>query len=299
MNQRTVPAAPKTPARAHKTYLVITRMLLWAVLLVWVLFALTLGALHLWIVPRIDDWRPDLERWASAAVGIPVKVGAIRAESVGDAKSQGGFVVRLVPAIELQDVRLYDPAGREALHLPSVHAAISVPSLWRLGFEQLLIEGPVLDIRRTPEGRIEIAGLDFSGPQNDEGRAADWFFSQTEFVIRNGTVRWTDKLRGQPTLALDTLSLVARNGLRSHLLRLEVLRPDGSATARHPSACAIRAGRGAPCAAAVDRPRASRPGDRRPPPSSAGRPPGPRGRARHRRRPRRRPGWRCSWPSTS
>ncbi|MCB2018984.1 MAG: TIGR02099 family protein [Hydrogenophaga sp.] len=225
MNQRTVPAAPKTPARAHKTYLVITRMLLWAVLLVWVLFALTLGALHLWIVPRIDDWRPDLERWASAAVGIPVKVGAIRAESVGDAKSQGGFVVRLVPAIELQDVRLYDPAGREALHLPSVHAAISVPSLWRLGFEQLLIEGPVLDIRRTPEGRIEIAGLDFSGPQNDEGRAADWFFSQTEFVIRNGTVRWTDELRGQPTLALDTLSLVARNGLRSHLLRLDATPP--------------------------------------------------------------------------
>lgn len=220
MNQSPAPVA--SVSRTHKTYSAITRLLLWTVLAVWALFALTLGGLHLWILPRIDQWRPDLERWASAAVGVPVKVGAIRAEP---ASASGGFLFRLVPALSLSDVRLFDPAGREALRLPGVRAAVSVTSLWRLGFEQLLIEAPVLDIRRTPDGRIEVAGLDVSGPQTGDGRAADWFFSQTEFVIRNGTVRWTDERRGQPTLALSALNFVARNGLRSHLMRLDATPP--------------------------------------------------------------------------
>ena len=223
MNQSPAPVAPAS--RTQRTFSAITRLLLWMVLAVWTLFALTLGALHLWIVPRIGEWRPDLERWATAAVGVPVKVGALRAESVGESGSQAGYLLRLVPALELDDVRLFDPAGREALRLPRVRAAISVTSLWRLGFEQLVIESPVLDIRRTAKGRIEIAGLDFSGPQEDDGRAADWFFSQTEFVIQNGTVRWTDEQRNRPPLALSALNLVVRNSVRSHLMRLDASPP--------------------------------------------------------------------------
>lgn len=223
MNQSPAPVA--SASRTHKTYSVITRLLLWVVLSVWALFALTWGALHLWIVPRIGEWRPDLERWASAAVGVPVTVGAIRAETRGEASAQAGFLFRLVPTLEISDVRLFDPAGREALLLPKVRAAVSVTSLWRLGFEQLLIDGPVLDVRRTNQGQIEVAGLNFSSPQDPESNAADWFFSQTEFVIQNGTVRWTDDLRGQPTLALGALHFVARNGSRSHLLRLDATPP--------------------------------------------------------------------------
>lgn len=223
MNQSPAPAAPAS--RTQKTWSAITRLLLWMVLTVWVLFALTWGTLHFWIVPRIGEWRPDLERWASAAVGVPVQVGAIRAESQDGASARAGYLLRLVPALELSDVRLLDPQGREALRLPKVRAAVSVTSLWRLGFEQLLIEAPVLDVRRTAQGRLEIAGLDFSGPQTGDHRAADWFFSQSEFVIQRGTVRWTDELKGQPTLALNELSFVARNRVRSHLLRLDATPP--------------------------------------------------------------------------
>ena len=126
MNQSPAPVA--SASRTHKTYSVITRLLLWVVLSVWALFALTWGALHLWIVPRIGEWRPDLERWASAAVGVPVTVGAIRAETRGEASAQAGFLFRLVPTLEISDVRLFDPAGREALLLPKVRAAVSVTS---------------------------------------------------------------------------------------------------------------------------------------------------------------------------
>ena len=141
------------PPRTLKALSWTARALWWAVLAGWGLFALSWGALHGWIVPRIGEWRPDLERWASTAVGVPVQVGAIRAESQDPASARAGFLLRLVPTLELSDVRLFDPQGREALRLPKVRAAVSVTSLWRLGFEQLLIEAPVLDIRRTPQGR--------------------------------------------------------------------------------------------------------------------------------------------------
>ncbi len=202
------------------------RLLLWMVMAVWSLFALTLGAIHLIIVPRIDDWRPDLERWATQAVGVPVKVGAIRAETqAADAESGWGWLPSLVPAFELRDVRLHDPAGREALQLPQVSATLSVRSLWRLGFEQLVIQSPTLDVRRTADHRILVAGLDFSGPAEADSGAADWFFSQAEFVIRDGTVRWTDDVRQQPPLALGELNLVVRNTARTHQFRLDATPP--------------------------------------------------------------------------
>ena len=106
----------------------------------WLLFALSWGALHGWIVPRVGEWRPALERLATQALGVRVTLGEVRAESRGP-----------IPALEFRDVRLHDAQGREALHLSRVLAALSAQSLWRLGFEQLLIENPVLDVRRTEE----------------------------------------------------------------------------------------------------------------------------------------------------
>jgi uncharacterized protein (TIGR02099 family) len=202
------------------------RVLLWVVLAVWGLFALTLGAIHLVIVPRIDDARPALERWASKALGVPFKVASIQARAErSDTEGLRRALPNLVPSFELRDVRLFDPAGREALRLPEVQVAVSVRSLWRLGFERLVIDSPTLDVRRTADNRIEVAGLDFSGPGSEDNRAANWFFDQSEFLIRNGTVRWTDDLRGQPPLALSDVDLLVRNARLTHAFQLDATPP--------------------------------------------------------------------------
>src|SRR3990167_7945308 len=110
MNQRpaSLASATRTP---QQTLSVTARLLLWMVLAAWGLFALTVGALHLWIVPRINDWRPELESWATRAVGVPVTVGAIRAQAaLPDSSGGTGFLPSLVPTFELADVRLFDPA---------------------------------------------------------------------------------------------------------------------------------------------------------------------------------------------
>lgn len=216
------PSAPHaTASRSLKTFAVASRLLLWLLLAVWGLFALTWAGLNGAIVPRIGEWRPELERWATQAVGVPVRIGDIRAEAGSNSAS---FLPSLMPSFELRDVQLIDAQGRVALQLPLVRTAISVQSLWRGGFEQVVIEAPVLDVRRTAQGRIEVAGLDMSGPSHDS-QAADWFFAQREFVIRRGTVRWTDDQRRQPTLALGDLDFVSRNTTRTHHWRIDATPP--------------------------------------------------------------------------
>ncbi|WP_423837663.1 YhdP family protein [Variovorax terrae] len=190
--------------------------LLWLLLGAGLLFAVAWGALHGWIVPRIGELRPRLEIEATRVLGVPVRIGAITAQSAG-----------LIPAFELRDVALLDPQGREALKLPRVLAALSPRSMWRLGFEQLYIDRPELDIRRAADGRVWVAGLDLSLGSRDDGRAADWFFSQTEFVIHGGTVRWTDEQRAAPPLTLSQVDFVMRNSARRHNLRLDATPPAG------------------------------------------------------------------------
>ncbi len=208
------------PPRALKAMSWIARIALWLVLGLWALFALTWGVLHAWIVPRIGEYRPQLETMTSRALGVPVRLGDIVATSAG-----------LVPGFELREVSLIDPEGRVALHLPRVLASLSAASLWRLGFEQLVIDGPTLDVRRDPEGRIWVAGLEVHTERNDGDHALrDWFFDQTEFVIRQGTLRWHDETRSAGTIALKQVNLVVRNPGRRHQLRLDATPPEAWGT---------------------------------------------------------------------
>ncbi len=193
------------------------RLLVWPVLLLWTLLALAWLALHWLILPHIEEWRIPIEVRASTALGVPVRIGHIAVHSSG-----------WVPALELRDVKLLDAEQRTALHLPRVAVAISPHSLLNLkvSFDQLLIEGAELDVRRDRSGRIFVAGLDLgSSAGGDAPVAADWFFAQHEFVIRGGTLRWTDEQRDAPAVALSDVQFVLRNGLLSHDMKLNATPP--------------------------------------------------------------------------
>lgn len=189
----------------------------WALRLVIVigfLFVVAWGVLHLLIVPRIGELRPQIESRASRVLGVPVRIEAIMARSAG-----------MIPSFELTNVTLHDAAGREVLRLPKVLATLSPSSLWNLGFEQLYIDQPVLSVRRALDGKIYVAGLDFSKNQDADNSATDWLFSQAEFAIHNGTIEWTDELRSVPTLTLQQVDFVMRNGLRTHSARMDATPP--------------------------------------------------------------------------
>lgn len=206
--------ATTIPSRSLRVFAAAVKWSLWLLLAASLLLALAWGALHGWIVPRIGELRPALEKRASQVLGVPVRIASISARSEG-----------LIPSFELTGVVLLDAQGREALRLPLVTGSLSPRSLWNLGFEQLYIDQPQLEIRRTRDGHFFVAGIDFSRRSDGEGRAADWFFSQGEFVIRGGTLQWTDELRDAPPLALRQVDLVVRNKARQHALRLDATPP--------------------------------------------------------------------------
>ena len=192
------------------------RAALWLVVALWLVTLLGWGVLHAWIVPRIGDFRLQLESAATEALGVTVQVGQITARSKG-----------LMPFFELRDVVLLDPQGRDALRLPLVLASLSPSSVLGAGFEQLVIDQPTLDIRRTADGKVYVGGLDVGAQNTGGGNAADWFFSQPEFVIRGGSIRWTDELAQSPPLALRQVEAVMRNGPRKHAMRLDATPPPG------------------------------------------------------------------------
>jgi hypothetical protein len=106
-----------------------------------------------------------------------VRIGAISARSEG-----------LIPSFTLQDVVLLDPQGREALQAAAGGGGAVAALAVEPRFRAALYRPAALDIRRAADGRIFVGGLDFSRGSDNEGRAADWFFSQGEFVIQGGTL---------------------------------------------------------------------------------------------------------------
>lgn len=207
---------PSHPSRLLKLFAGLARWLLWLLLAFWLLVAVAWGLLHGLIVPRIGEFRQQVQTQVGKALGVPVVIGGLSARSEG-----------LIPTLELTDVQLLDPRGREALRLPQVVAAISPRSLLHLGFEQLYLKGPELDVRRDAEGNVFIAGIHLKDGAGDDTQAGDWLFSQSEIAILHGQVRWTDELRGAPPLALRDVNLVVRNGAWRHSMRLDATPPEG------------------------------------------------------------------------
>ena len=191
-------------------------MLAGLVIAAWSLLLVAWLTLHWGILPHIDEWRPQIAARASQALGVPVHIEHIAVRS-------GSWL----PALELHGVVLHDASRGPALTLPHVVAVPSPRSLlaFELRLEQLLLDGAQLDVRRDRAGRLFVAGMDMNGPARGDRSLANWFFKQPEFVIRGGSLRWTDEQRGAPTLTLSDVQLVVRNGLRRHVLRLDATPP--------------------------------------------------------------------------
>jgi uncharacterized protein (TIGR02099 family) len=218
-----VDPTPQSLAADLKTKSAWRRALHWALgllALAGVAVCLAWSALHIFIVPRIGDYREALQEQATRALGLRVEIGSISA--------QGGW---WVPSFELTQVQLFDREGREALLLPRVGVALSPRSLLLGQFHQLEIDQPELGIRRDASGHVWVAGID-TGAAGD-GQGADWFFSLPEFVVRGGLIHWRDESRSSasqdsaPVLTLQSVDLTFKNHVFQHEMRAELTPPEG------------------------------------------------------------------------
>jgi uncharacterized protein (TIGR02099 family) len=199
----------------------LVRLAAWVLLCVGLVLGMGWACLHFWIVPRIGDHRPALERLAQQTLGVPVRIGHISAESTGWA-----------PSFELRDIALLDPEGRTALRLPKVWIAISVRSVLGLKLEQLVLDAPELDIRLLANGHWRIAGLEWTPSTGGDNAATDWLFAQREVIVRGGTLHWTREspsaagtLAPSQTLSLSDVDVLLRNSARHHDVRVDATPP--------------------------------------------------------------------------
>ncbi|NBT68225.1 MAG: TIGR02099 family protein [Betaproteobacteria bacterium] len=182
------------------------------VLSLWIVFiALTL-ILQWLIVPRIGDFGPSIEKLAAQYWGLNVQLGSISVVSSG-----------LTPTFEVNDFVLKDAANQEVLRFPQVVASVSASSIVQLEFEQLSVLQPELTVRRDKEGLIYVAGL----PVKDQGptQLADWFFSQPDFVVEKGLLRWVDEYQNRAPVEFQQVDFRIQSGLFQHLLRMDATPP--------------------------------------------------------------------------
>ena len=178
-------------------------------------FAALVLALRFWVLPDIERYREDIVAAMSRGIGLPVRVGAIRAGWLG-----------LRPQIALADVRIYDAQGREALVLSSIENVLAWRSLLHgeLRLHSVAIEGPRLSVRRDAAGGLFVAGLKVSGGDGGGGFGA-WLLAQEEIAIRGAEIEWLDEMRGAPPLAFSGLDLKLVNSGGSHSLGLNARTP--------------------------------------------------------------------------
>ncbi len=192
---------------AESRWRVAARIAGWALLALYFLFAAALLSLRYWILPKVAEYRSDIEQSVSKTLGQRITIGAIEADWRG-----------LRPELLLADVTVFDHDGRAALTLPAVEATLAWTSalIASLRFYSLVFDRPRLEIRRDEAGRFYVAGIELHAEQAGDAGIARWVLSQREIVIRDASLSWDDKQRGAPLLELPGFNFVLRNSLLGH-----------------------------------------------------------------------------------
>ncbi len=194
----------------------------WALVATYFLAAGAMLALRFWVLPGVAAYKAEIAAAVSRAVGARVGLGGVEAEWFG-----------LHPRLELADVRIFDRRGDEALRLPYVGVTIAWRSIvaGELRFRSIVLDRPDLKLRRDPEGRVSVAGLELDSGGAPDGSGANWLLSQGEIVIRDGTVAWSDEQRRAAPIRLERVDFVLRNDGRHHKFAIRAAPPPELASA--------------------------------------------------------------------
>jgi len=143
------------------------RIVGWMLLVAYFLFAAMLLALRHWILPKVAEYRSDVEQYASKVLGQRITIGAM------DADWQG-----LRPELLLDNVTVFDHDGRAALSLPAVEATLAWTSalIGSPRFYSLVFDRPRLEIRRDEAGKFYVAGIELHAAQAGDAGIAQWVF---------------------------------------------------------------------------------------------------------------------------
>jgi uncharacterized protein (TIGR02099 family) len=182
----------------------------WAARLAWsvtLIFLFVLAVVQWVFVARLHHYQADIEQHASALLGQSVQIGHLQGHWRG-----------LHPGIVLDQLDLIDAQGKPSLSLKQVAVFLSWKSLFKGEpvVDLLVIDSPVLHIRRTHDGKVTIAGFGTEGETDPE--AFQRLLSLRQLRIQHAEIVWEDQLRQAPPLVLQDVNFGLDNIRYLHLV---------------------------------------------------------------------------------
>ena len=92
------------------------RYVLLAGMVFYFLAAVTMLSVRYLILPHVNEWRPQIERYVSASLGVPLKIGQIEASWSG-----------VNPTLKVNQLEIRNNDGQTLLSVPDAFAIVS----WR------------------------------------------------------------------------------------------------------------------------------------------------------------------------
>ena len=175
----------------------------------WVLFfASVVVALRWWVLPNIDQYRPNIEAKISHALGQKVSIAKIASGWVG-----------LRPRLKLEQVVLHDLTGLPTLAFEHIDATLSWYSLLvaELRLHRLEITRPHFELTREANGLIYVKGFPhaINEPSTPNG-FGNWLLDQESIQLNHAQLEWRDHLRDAAPLLLTDVGLRLVNSGKRH-----------------------------------------------------------------------------------
>jgi len=200
------------------------------------------------LLPKLNDWRPNLESQLSQTLGADVKINHLRGQWRG-----------LNPSAEVDGLSITFP-GQPPVEIPQISAVLSWKSLFLLEptLLDLYVQGLSLTVSQAPDGDFSFQGIslakvdtrskgvidndsainvaalntehttkqNFNIDQFLQNPAWLWLKQQGQISLVNSTLIWKDQKRQAPDLVLRDLNINLQNTLLSHRLNIKFTPPD-------------------------------------------------------------------------
>ncbi|SOY85977.1 YhdP family protein [Cupriavidus taiwanensis] len=181
--------------------------------------ALAAGLLIRFVLwPQASAAREWLEQRGSQALSAQVRIGSL------DTYWDGWH-----PAFRARGLSAVDAQQRALLSAATLDGKLAWRSLvsMNLQFVSLSASGTDILVRRTPEGRLLVAGMvvDATGGQQDDDRFLGWLMSQGRVALSDGKLRWLDEKARLPQLDIGEIRLDTRREGARHTFHLEARSP--------------------------------------------------------------------------
>lgn len=176
--------------------------------------AAALVALARLLLPAVDSYRAEVEAWASAQIGQPVRIGALNAELLG-----------IHPTVVLEDVSLLDAAGARVLtRFDEARIELDPVASWRqaqLVVHGLGLAGAELTVVRQADGAFRVRGLGSPDPEDVPARVSGigaWLMGQRRVAVRESRLHWVEEPPGGRTFEFRRVDLELVNRGERHQL---------------------------------------------------------------------------------